>query len=347
MPKPLTAVVDHHVSSAVRGGCRRVPIIEHPSPRSNQRRRMTEDEDSFVSLESNFTQLRVSEDSLEHTLSIPCGPDVDISTRVKIFRQMLQASCFQLNWEKAIQEADKELCVAVIQQMVSKMDAGSRDEILQRSFISRKRRAADCVVGAQQPKKSPTKQHTKHSRVTEWFRDNTQRAPDGGIKVPTAATPAKQSRHCGGYSGVDKNTSSSSVGQLHRVNAAVVEHHNFDARCLVCGKRITTRRRRLYTHKSQKGAFYFIYQCCGKEFSHLGSLSADCKRLKDLLPARKLIEWKFVKSKLGYKWRLNQCRGRDWNRCQHCEAIFLDYTGKNTYHRKSECPYASYAELLD
>lgn len=368
VPPPSTTVAGHYISS-VGGAQNAALIIEDPSPRSNRHRSTTGNDSviSIVSLDSNFNQLRVSsedsfehsmplnpaprlstdssltplpgaEDSSKHIVPVDLGPDVHISNRLNTLKQMEKAFFFQLNWGPVIAEADKDLCVNIMQHLLSKMDAASRAEVCQRICPSRKRRAIDLTEQQQYP----TKQRTQHSRFTQFFRDNIQQSTDTGTDIPTACTAmlAKQPR------GVDNNT----IARLDAVHldtfSAVTDQSNFDERrptCPLCSQTITVQRQRLYTHRHCKGAYYIIYQCCGREFSHLASLKG-CKIFDSLQPAQKLIEWKFVRN----KWRLNGCRGRDWTRCQHCEAIFAYYSGKNAYHTKSECPYFSnYAQTCE
>lgn len=112
--------------------------------------------------------------------------------------------------------------------------------------------------------------------------------------------------------------------------------------CPKCKKKITVRNRRPYNHKKQNGSFYFIYQCCGTDYSNMSVLSGiNNKQFKKLTPAvSTLSEWHYLRYPDGKgKWRIT-CRGRRWTRCEHCKALYKNTKGKKSYHTRDRCPWS-------
>ena len=277
--------------------------------------------------------------SFEDVIPLNLGPQVSTVARLQSLALMRQKSFFELKWGSNIREADKDLCVHIMQDMVSKMDAASRDEVFQRLCFPRKRRAPDDDMNAAQSK---SKQNAKHTRLNARFRQKGKQHPGTAYKLPINATQAKPRDEVG------SSATKLSTDLSKKVNPTVVGESTLHIRCPscpICNKVITVKKKRSYSHTNQKGAFYYIFQCCNKEFSHLSSLP-KLRKFKKLEPACELHEWTFRND----KWRL-YCRGREWTRCQHCEALFLSYTGKDQYHTKSECPLSKFAaqhcELVD
>ena len=90
-----------------------------------------------------------------------------------------------------------------------------------------------------------------------------------------------------------------------------------------------------YMHRTSKGCFYYIYRCCGAEFSTLRCLTSDkWKTFRKLEPPSRPAKW-FQKDG---QWRL-KCRGKTWTRCDHCRALFLYFTGRHAHHTKEKCPH--------
>ena len=112
--------------------------------------------------------------------------------------------------------------------------------------------------------------------------------------------------------------------------------------CPKCKKRVTVRDRRPYNHKKQNGSYYFVYQCCGTDYSNMTILSGHHnKQFKKLSPpVSTLSEWHYLTYPDGKgKWRIT-CRGRRWTRCEHCKALYKNTKGKKSYHTRDRCPWS-------
>ena len=309
----------------------------------------------------------------EDVIPLNLGPEVSTSMRLKTLLQMQQKSYFKVNWGPNIQKNAKDLCVHIIQDLLSNMDAGSRDEVFQKIYFSRKRRAPDIVMHTSQLNAN---QQVKQPRLNAWFKQNGKQNPGALRQLPIAATQTNtdhklriETSQTNTAHAVRSDARQNNVAHELPIDATQIEprdevgssaiksspnvsktvdptnigDHTFSIlrpTCPICNQVVTTKNKRLYSHTNQKGAFYYIFKCCNKEFSHLGSLP-KLKKFKKLLPPRNLGEWSFRNN----KWRL-YCRGREWTRCQHCEALFFSYTGKNQYHTKSECPLSK-CELIE
>lgn len=298
-------------------------------------------------------------------IPLDLGPDVSTSTRLQTLAQMQQKSYFKVNWDPNMRKVEKDLCVHIIQDILSNMDARSRDEVFHRSFFSQKRRAPEVVMHASQVN---VNQQVKQPRLDAWFEQNGKQNPGTVRQLPIAATQTGTDQKLRIDTSQTNTTHSLRIdvrqtnvahelpadatqikprdeagssaiklspNVLATANAINIVDQKFSIlrpTCPVCNQVVTIKKKRQYSHTNQKGAFYYIFQCCNKEFSHLGSLP-KLKKFNKLLPPWDLAEWSFHNN----KWRL-YCRGREWTRCQYCEALFFSYTGKNQYHTKSECP---------
>lgn len=231
------------------------------------------------------------------------------SARVETLKRMWDASFFKIDWP------DTHLCADIIEQMLSNMNDRERSAVLRRVSLqqapastgSRKRCAAK-LVGSTAAKQKRTGTNSA-LQLKAWYQAKHNQQPAGGVLTQPVPSDCR-------------GTSGSSVKR---------------PTCLECKKEISSGERRPYTHKRQNGSFYLIFRCCGKEFSNLASLSGEKnKQFSDLKPVHSdLAEWRFEEK----RWRL-KCRGQNWTRCDHCQALYKYAPGARNYRTKEKCRWS-------
>ena len=277
-------------------------------------------------------------------IAVYLGTDGDNKTRVENLTRMWHAAFFGIDWP------NKVLCTDIMNQMLTKMTDASRQEVLLNLLLQQKKEVRSNIVSEALLKMDFSSRAAVFGRLplppSAAPSIPRKRPANASICVTGAPKPAVASNRLKEYWVSDRHKRlkpSSTPAQpdpFSRPPEVVINAQT----CLKCKQKIPTGLRRPYTHQKSNGSFYLIFRCCGQDYSDLRNLSGERnKHFQGLKPTKsQLIAWAFDDK--FKKWRL-MARGQSWTRCNHCKALYKNFSGKSGHHPKSKCPWAHLSEM--
>lgn len=264
-------------------------------------------------------------------MSVYLGTDGDETTRADNLAHMWHANFFGMNWP------NKKLCTEIMIQMVSKMTDSSRSEAILNLLLQQKTNLLTDII-AQALLKMDFMSRAEVIRRLPLPQTSISRKRPASDHAPICVT--REPKPPVVVSGLKNYWSNKRQRTTARHDPFKRPELVRNAQsCLACGKKIPRGVRRPYTHQKSNGSFYVIYRCCGKDYSDLKNLSGlRNKHFQGLKPVKhELTGWSFDKK--FNKWRL-MARGQSWTRCNHCKALYKNFSGKSGHHPTSKCAWA-------